>query len=1067
MVACAITLAATLLFAVLCPLQAEQLPIKTYTTADGLGSSYIHHIYRDRRGFIWLSTREGLSRFDGYRFVTYGTEHGLPNPVAQGFIEAQNGVYLVLTNQGRISRFKAVLDSTLISLSPNRDNTDSLFVVYPEIVGGINTLHQGPSGRLWAGGGQKLFYFDEAQNRFLEIASDRQLFPFRVSLMRVTSLVEDREGSLWIGTTRGLLRRLPDGRGVYYSILPTDPEDRITALMIDHEERLWIGHMTAGLFIFNPDSLAFADPGEPIPRRVLVPNPGRRGTGDKIVRLPSAPGSVCAFTTHEGMASDRINFLFQSSDGRIWIGSPEGLTEFDGRRFKSYSTRHGLSANYITAVTEDRHENLWIGTPSGLMKMPLHGFTTFDEEDGLKGTRIHAIFEDASGNLSVVSGNWILSRFDGWGFISIYPEMPKGVALVWASQGGFLDHTGQWWLHSDKGLARLPKRFVWKEGMAIQPEMIYTRRNGLLRDWTWRLFEDSAGNLWVSINRFANDVTGLVRWERATGSFHSFTEADGLPAGNPVSAFCEDRHGNFWFGFYHGGLARFRDGRFTLFTSADGVPAQFITALHVDQAGRVWVATNESGVNRMEDPTAEHPSFVRYTIAEGLASNNVRCLTEDRWGRIYLGTARGVDRLDPATGLVKHYTSADGLGGDFVTAARYDRLGRLWFGTANGVSRLVATVERPTSPPPIYISSVRIAGHPLPLSELGETQIPELKLKPGQNNIQIDFFSLSFEFGEKLSYQFRLEGADQDWSAPGNQRTVHYASLSPGTYRFMVKAISTSGLTSPNPAMVEFTILPPFYQRWWFIAMSIVLIVGIVIGLERLRAQRLLETERLRSSIATDLHDDIGAGLTHIGLLSEVMLQRYPLQPPHASGKEPKDEQADSSPMDSKANLEEIIHSMARVGTVARELSAAMSDVVWSINPRYDSLEALLHRLTAFACEICQARNIELKFEVPKDITRLKLNPEMRRSLLLIAKEALNNLAKYSDSPSAVVRIELNDKVISLTVEDHGKGFDLSHAGVGNGLVNMRTRAEKLHGRCEIHSEIGQGTRVKVMIPVK
>ncbi len=1032
------------IFICTCNVYAEKLPIKTYTAADGLGSGFIAHVYCDSRGFIWASTRDGLSRFDGYRFVTYGTEHGLPNLAVSKVVESPGGVYFVQTNDGEISGFQPAVGAQNMADSLDHTANRKLFVVYPRM-GAAPYL--GPSGTIWAGGGYHLFRFEAAQKRFFEIASGKALLPD--SSLELMTLLEDRAGNLWIGMNHGLLRRAPDGRTTQYELSGTD---LISAMLLDREDRLWIGVPAAGLIIFKPDSIAATS--APFSLRRLLTTRSRYKRGH--IQLPSRPGAAVIFDPKAGLPSNRVHTIFQSSDGRIWVGTAEGLIEFTGQHIRNYTTRNGLCSNDITALAEDHHGNLWIGSSSGLMKMPLNGFITYTEDDGLGNPAIHAIQHDGARDLYAVSLNWFISRFDGRRFVARPVVMPKEAVGIWATNLGYLDHLGKWWLLSDKGLARLPSSFAWHAGAPLQPEALYTLKNGLPGDGVFHVFEDSHGDIWVS-TRDQQLNSGLARWERATGTFYCFTEVDGLPQRNPASAFCEDRYGNFWFGFYLGGLARYRQGHFTFFDEDDGVPQQFVTALHVDRAGQMWMSTNANGISRIEDLDAATPRFMTYTVAQGLASNNVRSLTEDEWGRLYLGTVRGVDRFDPQTGLVKHYTTADGLAGEFVQAAACDRQNRLWFGTPNGLSCLIPVRHVETEPPPIVINRLEVAGNPYPLSELGETNVPALEIEAGQKNIQIEFLALSFASGEKLKYQYCLEGADRNWCTPTEERVVNYANLAPGKYRFEVRAVSTSGKISSTPAVAAFTILPPIWQRWWFIALSVAFVAGVVIALERLRVQRLLEIEKVRARIATDLHDDIGAGLTHIGLLSEITLRQYQAQLAKTA--------APSSKNDGAADHADIGGGIERMGGVARELSAAMSDVVWSINPKHDSLAALLHRLTNFATEICKTKNISLNFEVDEKLAKLKLNPEVRRSLLLIAKEALNNAVKYSGSESVTVRIEVNSKDISLIVEDRGCGFDPSRASPGNGLPNMRSRAVKLRGTCEIAAAIGQGARVAASVP--
>ncbi len=224
-----------------------------------------------------------------------------------------------------------------------------------------------------------------------------------------------------------------------------------------------------------------------------------------------------------------------------------------------------------------------------------------------------------------------------------------------------------------------------------------------------------------------------------------------------------------------------------------------------------------------------------------MGSNQVNSITEDFWGRIYVATARGVDRLDPDTESIRHYTAADGLGDSFVYAAFRDRAGDLWFGTDQGLSRFTPEPEsrRPTPPSPVFIGGLRIEGFAQPISDLGETEIPRIELNANQNHIEIDFFGFSFSPGEVLRYQYKLEGSDQDWSTPSDTRTVNYASLSPGAYRFTVRSVSADGALSQSPAGFGFTILPPIWRRWWFLTVAAILVAGLILSFDRYRAARM------------------------------------------------------------------------------------------------------------------------------------------------------------------------------------------------------------------------------------
>jgi len=276
------------------------------------------------------------------------------------------------------------------------------------------------------------------------------------------------------------------------------------------------------------------------------------------------------------------------------------------------------------------------------------------------------------------------------------------------------------------------------------------------------------------------------------------------------------------------------------------------------------------GVARIDNPGDVHPELVTYTTAQGLSSDQATCITEDRWGMIYIGSGRGVDRLDPSTSRVKHYTMADGLANNYVNVCFCDQEGTLWFGTLDGLSRLVPEREQATTSPEIFISRLTTAGVGFPVPESGATQVLGPELKTSQNDIQVEFFALGFAAGESLRYQYKLERADEDWGPPVDQRTVNYPNLPPGTYRFQVRAISADGVISVSPAVATFRILPPIWRRWWFVTVAALVAAVAIFSVHRYRVARLIELERVRTRIATDLHDDIGSSLSQIAIMSEV-----------------------------------------------------------------------------------------------------------------------------------------------------------------------------------------------------
>jgi ligand-binding sensor domain-containing protein/two-component sensor histidine kinase len=992
---------------------AEQLPIKSYTTADGLARDNINCIVQDSHGFLWFCTAEGLSRFDGYKFTNYSTDQGLPHRVVNALLETRQGSYWVATGGG-LCQFDLLAhvragEPRFVVYRPGKDERTQF----------VQTLMEDRAGTIWCGTKGGLYRLNQLDGRWTCSFVNLGLPANIPEAATVYALLEDRRGGLWVGTGNGLHRRWPDGRVERYTTQHGLPFNDVRILREDSAGQLWVG-TTLGLCQLVPE-----------------PKPGL----SVVARV---------FTAQNGLSHSHISSLLPASNERLWIGTYGGLNELaaeqTGQQLRQFTTAHGLNGNEITALAEDRDGNLWLGTESnGAMKLARNGFNTFLEADGLGNTRIASIFENQAGQLCVVSSQanqLFIHGFDGRRFTAVNPRLPERITkLGWGwYQSAFQDRAGEWWVPTGEGLCRYPKLSQVTQLGHTRPQAIYTARDGLGAGEIFRLYEDSKGDIWIGTIGPGNPET-LTKWERSTGRFQRYTQADGLPAFNAPTAFGEDRLGNLWVGFYEGGLARLAAGRFKLLTTADGLPAGMIRGLLLDGRGQLWIATSRGGLARIDDPGAERPHLVTYTTAEGLASNQVSCVTEDTWGRIYVGTGRGLDRLDPTTGQIKHYTVADGLGNSFVNVAFRDRTGALWFGTLKGLSRLIPEPDRPPLPPPILIGGLRIAGHQYQISELGEAEVPRLRFGPNQNQLNIDFFGLGFGMGETLRYQYKLEGSDQGWSVPTDTRSINYASLAPGQYHFMVRAINADGVVSARPATVAFTILPPVWQRWWFLTLAALLTGLTVYAVHRYRVARLIELERVRTRIATDLHDDIGSSLSQISMLSEVIGRRL-------------------------GQDQRVAEPLAMIADLSRNLVDSLNDIVWAINPYRDRLSDLTQRMRRFASDVFTARNIEFNFRAPDAQPDLKLGADTRREVFLIFKESVNNIVRHSECAAAEVEFMIKDGWLELKLSDNGHGFNPEQVSDGNGLLNMRQRALKMGGVLEVSSHSSQGTTVRLKAPL-
>ena len=984
----------------------RQLPFRRYTVADGLPSDSVACVRRDSRGFLWFCTAEGLSRFDGYSFTNYGVDQGLPDRFVTDFIETRNGDFWVGTRKG-IARF-----------NPKPQTKAEIFTTYlpgnTEAAQLINTFIEDRGGRLWVATAGGLFELFKAEGRWGLRQAD--LGPCG-GQGGVNSLAQDQAGNLWMamGSYYGgsfLCRRRTDGEIEAFRD-PFLTKNEITSVFVDSESRIWIGTFRGlALLVSQPDS-----------------------TRRFIARV---------FRKEDGLRSNVVGAMFQSSDGKLWLGCEGVMAVIISDSKVRFEFLRGSEQGNGLVNAEDTSGNLWMGGT----RLAIHGFVSYGSADGVQSNNFRSIFEGSDGKLYTVTSihNRYIQRFDGKRFIAVAPLFPgHGADWDWSGWGWgqlhFQDHLGEWWIATGYGLLRYPKVRHLEDLARTPPKAIYTPRDGLGGIDIFRLYEDSRGDIWIA----AWSGSSLTRWDRATGRFHAFGNAEGWQSNIPM-AFREDRAGNLWIGSWAHDLTRYRRGRFEVFHPSDGFPDGSVLAIWLDRGGRVWAGTTRGGLVRIDQPDQDNLHFLAYTTRDGLSSNNIRTITEDHWGRIYAWTGVGLDRLEPETGAIVHFAPADGLpsAGSADLEAFCDRQGGLWFGFQDLYRLDPLPPATSVSELPIYINHVSTRGNGVPVSELGVTQVAGLVLRPSQDNLQIEFGSLNFQLGETLRYQYKLVGADQDWSAPSDLRRVNYAQLRPGRYQFLVRAMNSRGEVSGSPAQISFRLLAPVWQRWWFLSLAAALVAFISFRLYQYRVNSLLELERVRTRIASDLHDDIGSGLTQIAILSEVAKRS-----------------------EGVGNHGDVLSRMA---DLSRELVDGMGEIVWAMNPQRDHLVDLVQRMRRFANDVLSAREIELEFHAPASDLDLPVRLDVRRNLYLIFKEAINNVVRHSGCTRVNITLTAEKSEMKLSVSDNGKGVhnpsDGDSCGGGRGLPSMRERARELRGTLEVTSKSGEGTRVSLRVPL-
>jgi signal transduction histidine kinase len=526
--------------------------------------------------------------------------------------------------------------------------------------------------------------------------------------------------------------------------------------------------------------------------------------------------------------------------------------------------------------------------------------------------------------------------------------------------------------------------------------------------------------------------------------FTPVPRADPLPASMAVD-FAEDGGGGTWIAFSDGSLVRARAGRFEKLGDAAALGVDAAT-LETDPAGRLW-AIGMGGVARSDDPAAERPKWTRLGPEDGLSSVAAVCAAIDGRGRVAIGTGRGVDLLDLQTGALQHLGRDDGLAASEVRQCLADRDGNLWFAFDGAVSRLPPGDPSPPRPPRLLVDAVRVAGAPWPVSAVGEKDVGSVVLRPGQRQLAIDLIGFGSARGGRPRFQYRLLGSGDDaWSTPQTGRTVSFAALAPGRYRFEARAVDGARQVSVEVASVGVVVLAPLWQRPWFWAALALAAAGAGALALRVRARRALQLERLRTRIAMDLHDELGSGLGGIGIMAGLL----------GEGELPPEERRGLA---------------QRVAVTAGELGFALTDIVWALRPGNTRLEPLGYFLAERGGRLFAGGGTRFETAFPDAFPDLELTLAAQHAVQRVGLEALHNAAKYAGAERVTLSLApAADGRWTLAVEDDGVGIahpaplaaeEADAAPHGHGLPGMRRRAAEIGAELSVGPGAGgRGTRV-------
>ena len=992
----------------------------------GLSQLAVYAIHQDRQGFIWFCTADGLNKYDGYSFSLYRNNFRDANSISHNYVqcicEDDSGALWLGTIQGGLNRF----DPETERFTRFRHDPHDPCTLADDVV---NVICQDKGGRLWIGTESGLDQFDAAKQTFIHHRPSAD--PGMLDHRRVRAITPGSLGQLWIGTQGGGLDAFHPESGVWehYHHQPLEAKslshDSVLSLCQSRDGSLWVGTEGGGLNRFCVDAQ-----GRPC-----------------FLHYRQQGGRSNA------LSCDIINTLHEDSNGHLWIGTRTGgLNIFNPftRQFIHLrhhpADMHSLSVDNVYSLYEDRSGVMWIGTWRG-------GINRLNRTK-MQFSHINAI----QGNPNSLSDNFIWALcVDDRGLLWI-GSYSGGVDVVDRSQK-------RWWHYK------------------YDPANPYSLNENRVRV----IHQDRRGRMWV-----ATDAAGFARLDRETGRFtrfrHHASDANTL-SHNRIRCWYEDNEGIFWIGTAGGGVNRFdaERNRFVHYRmdteNPQALSSNHVRALLKDDGGQLWVGTEGGGLNRMDPVTGRcvlyradplhsgklsndfiftifqdsrkriwigtwggglnryHPhsdSFTCYAWEQGLADNVVYGILEDASGCLWMSTNKGLSRFDAETETFENFTVEDGLQSLEFNAGAYHKsaAGEFFFGGMNGVNAFFPEkISRNPCVPAVVLTSFRKLNQAYQ-PDRSIACVKEIELTYADYYFTLEFAALDFRAPMRNQYAYMLEGLDPDWIyTDARKRSVSYTTLAPGDYRFRVKASNNNRVWNEAGMSVHIIIHPPYWQTWWFISLLLGIAAFLIALGVRLRLKALAAVELVRGNIAADLHDHIGSSLTEISILGEVV-QKTMDRDPQAAGQQ-----------------------AAKISDIARTLIDNMSDIVWLIHPRRDTLYDLILKLKDTYHDLFLARNILFTTSDLSVLKEVHLGMEYKHQLYLLLKEALNNCLRHSHCSAVDLIVSHENKMLEINLIDDGQGISAPE-GHGNGLLNMQKRAETLGGKLVIATKANTGTMI-------
>lgn len=1010
---------------------------------SSLPNSSVTAIKQTPDGYLWVGTYDGLARFDGERFVRFGPQKtpALKNARIRRLYTTPDGTLWICGHDGSITTYRdeeftlewpgeGQADSgvTLISTRSNRPvfmlRTGEFIRWQPEA--GTNRWEQlrspGASTGQFAAedGGGVIWSAGRDQKIYRLFGSAFEALPENGGLAgtNMNALTADSRGRIWLGTEREMA--VWDGAR-FTTMTPTNGEPTVNVSFMRvlangdvwtiandrvrrSRGREWTFEIeeARGLFTGWRDRTGLR---EDVKGGVWLYDYGR---GLLHVRTD---GRVRQMTAEENFPGERVDCFEEDREGNIWAGVDRGgLVRIREKRFSVLVPGESTAAKTTVSVSEDETGAIWVGTyGGGLHRWQNNEWQTFPFLGKTQRGFVFSVIPDGGGGLWASVGEEDLISGVNGKFTAFTPDVHGVKALLRARDGRL-------WIGRKSGLG------VVSNGQFRQ----FYPDDGVSRTDVRALAEDDAGAIWAG----AGDGTLTRVW---TNKATVFRAQDGWET-QPIWSLLADTNGVVWAGTFRGGLMRFQNGKFTRYTTKDGLPDDIICQILDDGAGRLWMGSRQ-GIFHVDK--AELHDFAAGKL------DTINCTAYGRYDG--LPSLECSDRYQPAC-----WRTADG---------------RLLFATLKGV-----VVARPgevsvnTLPPPVLIENAVVDGVEQKPERAAVSNSPQaratparLVVAPGKQQVRIQFTGLSFVSPDRVRFKYKMEDLDREWSEPSTLRSAQYNLLPPGAHRFVVKACNNDGVWNEGGAALLLVVQPHFYERWQARLLGVIAGLGLVVfavrrvyvrryryKLEQVEQQRAIERDRTR--IAKDIHDDLGAGLTHIALLSELARRDSP---------------------------QELPNHVAQISEMARELTRNMDEIVWAVDPQNDTLDSLVTYVSKFAQEYLSVADIRCRLDVPAELPPYVLPAEVRHNLFLAIKEALNNVVKHAGASEAWLRIEVRPLAFTLVLEDNGCGLSATKVNgaarkdrisSGHGLANMERRLRIAGGSCVVTSPENKGTRVEMSV---